>query len=268
MSVEDVTGVADEQLAAFIDRILRMKDEADAIAADIREIYAEAKAMGFDKTQLGNVITYLRKKEKDASKLEEGEAVFDLYLGSYLATKNRVPHVRAYARASNGPETTEPQTAPQAAQDGGAFSEVKGSARLENAVGVEPSPSNPIQPETANELPPPSRGIGGEDDLRELAATVPGQIAQEGDAPLKASANVTGEGVTGHAAHLSTDTEDPTRTPAGVVVTDRNGVTGGESAATITHKPIRPHCLKPNSCGGMGRKHCYTCEQAREKVSA
>jgi uncharacterized protein (UPF0335 family) len=111
------TSVADDQLAAFIDRILRMKEEADAIAADIREIYAEAKANGFDKTQLGNVITYLRKKDKDAAKLEEGEAVFDLYLGSYLATKNRAPRVRAYARAGNGPEITEPQPAPQAERD-------------------------------------------------------------------------------------------------------------------------------------------------------
>lgn len=66
-----------------------------------------------------------------------------------------------------------------------------------------------IQPdsEPANELPPASRGTAGEDDLREPAATVQGQNAQEGDAPLKAGANVTGEGMSGHAVHLSTDSE-------------------------------------------------------------
>lgn len=137
MNSSTETSVADDQLAAFIDRILRMKEEADAIAADIREIYAEAKANGFDKTQLGNVVTYLRKKDKDAAKLEEGEAVFDLYLGSYLATKNRAPRVRAYARAGNGPEITEPQSAPPAEQG--------------SDVAAEPIASQPIQPETANE---------------------------------------------------------------------------------------------------------------------
>ena len=39
---------ASSQLAAYIDRILRMKEEADALAEDIRGIYAEAKAEGYD----------------------------------------------------------------------------------------------------------------------------------------------------------------------------------------------------------------------------
>lgn len=216
MNPSTETSVADDQLATFIDRILRMKEEADAIAADIREIYAEAKANGFDKTQLGNVVTYLRKKDKDAAKLEEGEAVFDLYLGSYLATKNRAPRVRAYARASNGPEITESQEAQAPAQAGHAspIPDVQSGAGnvgnslpgTESAVDREPitdsqpapqAESDLTDPEpsgqvathsevgnpTTNELPPASRGIAGEDDLRELAATVPGQIIREGDAP-------------------------------------------------------------------------------------
>jgi uncharacterized protein (UPF0335 family) len=181
MNPSTETSVADDQLAAFIDRILRMKEEADAIAADIREIYAEAKANGFDKTQLGNVITYLRKKDKDAAKFEEGEAVFDLYLGSYLATKNRAPRVRAYARASNGPEITEPQEAQAPAQAGHAspipdaqsgagnvgnslpgtesaidresITEPQPAPQVEQGsdVAAEPVASRTIQPETANE---------------------------------------------------------------------------------------------------------------------
>ena len=39
--------VAKLQLRAFVERILRMKEEAKAINDDIREIYAEAKGNGF-----------------------------------------------------------------------------------------------------------------------------------------------------------------------------------------------------------------------------
>jgi hypothetical protein len=29
--------------------------------------------------------------------------------------------------------------------------------------------------------------------------------------------------------------------------------------------PLRPHCLKPEACAGVGRNHCYTCTKAAEK---
>lgn len=44
MAVED--SVAQDQLRAFIERIERMEEEKAAIAADIKEIYAEAKGNG------------------------------------------------------------------------------------------------------------------------------------------------------------------------------------------------------------------------------
>ena len=55
---------ADARLRSFIDRVLRLKEEQDALADDIREVYAEAKGEGFDKTALGEVVSYLRKIEK------------------------------------------------------------------------------------------------------------------------------------------------------------------------------------------------------------
>jgi uncharacterized protein (UPF0335 family) len=45
--------VAQDQIRAFVERILRMKEEAKAIKDDIREIYAEADRLGIDKTDLG-----------------------------------------------------------------------------------------------------------------------------------------------------------------------------------------------------------------------
>lgn len=74
---------ANLQLRSIIDRILRLKEEQDAIGDDIREIYLEAKGNGYDKTALGKVVSHLRAKAKDANKLEEQEAIVELYLSSY-----------------------------------------------------------------------------------------------------------------------------------------------------------------------------------------
>lgn len=75
---------ADKQLKAFIDRVLRLKEEQDALAQDIREVYAEAKMTGYDKTVMGKLVAYLRKIEKAGPEAaNEAEAVFDTYLDAY-----------------------------------------------------------------------------------------------------------------------------------------------------------------------------------------
>lgn len=43
----EVGGVAGERLRSFVERIERLEEEKAALAADIREIYAEAKGTGF-----------------------------------------------------------------------------------------------------------------------------------------------------------------------------------------------------------------------------
>ena len=75
--------VAADHLRAFVERIMRLKEEQDTLATDIREVYAEAKGMGFDKQAMGQLVTYLRKKEKDGAKLEEQSAIFELYRDAY-----------------------------------------------------------------------------------------------------------------------------------------------------------------------------------------
>ena len=68
---------AQEQLRAIVERIERLEEEKKAIAADIREVYAEAKAMGFDTRVLRKVIALRR---KDPHEREEEEAVMATYL--------------------------------------------------------------------------------------------------------------------------------------------------------------------------------------------
>jgi len=79
--------VAQDQLRAFIDRIERMEAEKQAIADDIKEIYAEAKGNGFDTKVLRQIV---RIRKQDAAERMEQEALLDLYmaaLGMHVAPR-------------------------------------------------------------------------------------------------------------------------------------------------------------------------------------
>lgn len=84
MSAPDLaSGSADHQLASYVDRILRLREEADGLAGDVREVYAEAKANGFDKTAMGALVAELRKRAKNGSAADETAAILDLYREAY-----------------------------------------------------------------------------------------------------------------------------------------------------------------------------------------
>ena len=72
----DVGGIGAEQLRSFVERIERLEDEKAALAADIREVYAEAKGNGFD-TKIMRQVVRLRKM--DNAEREEQEELLDLY---------------------------------------------------------------------------------------------------------------------------------------------------------------------------------------------
>ena len=72
----NVAGVAGDQLKSFIERIERLEEEKTNIAADIREVFAEAKGTGFDIKAMRGVLK-LRKME--AAEREEQEHMLDLY---------------------------------------------------------------------------------------------------------------------------------------------------------------------------------------------
>jgi len=75
----EVEAIAGDQLRSFIERIERMEEEKAALAADIREIYAEAKARGFD-TKIMRQVVKLRKME--SADRREQEELLDLYMGA------------------------------------------------------------------------------------------------------------------------------------------------------------------------------------------
>ena len=72
----DVGGVAGDRLKSFIERIERLEEEKTALAADIREVYAEAKGEGFDAKVMRQVV---RLRKMDSADREEQEAVLELY---------------------------------------------------------------------------------------------------------------------------------------------------------------------------------------------
>jgi uncharacterized protein (UPF0335 family) len=79
--VSDNTGntgtVAAGQLRALIERIERLEEEKQTIATDIREVYAEAKANGFDAKIMRQVV---RLRKQDTAERQEQEAILDLYM--------------------------------------------------------------------------------------------------------------------------------------------------------------------------------------------
>lgn len=70
---------ATEHLRSFVERVERLSEEKDALAADIREVYAEAKGQGFD-TKIMRKVIALRKLE--TAERQEQEAMLDLYMGA------------------------------------------------------------------------------------------------------------------------------------------------------------------------------------------
>ncbi|HLN08707.1 MAG TPA: DUF2312 domain-containing protein [Xanthobacteraceae bacterium] len=71
------TRIAKDQLKAFVERIERLEEEKKVIADDIKDVYAEAKANGYDTKALRTVVR-LRKQDSDERK--EQEAILDTYL--------------------------------------------------------------------------------------------------------------------------------------------------------------------------------------------
>lgn len=73
---KDVDGVAGQRLKAFIERVERLEEEKAALAEDIKEVYGEAKAVGFDVKTIRKVI---RLRKMEAEKRQEEEHLLELY---------------------------------------------------------------------------------------------------------------------------------------------------------------------------------------------
>ncbi len=78
-SIETLNSTAQGQLKSIIERIERLEEDKAAVAADLKEVYAEAKGNGFDSKIIRKVV---RLRKQDTAKRQEEDALVDLYLSA------------------------------------------------------------------------------------------------------------------------------------------------------------------------------------------
>ena len=76
MSVIPGSAAGAEQLTQFIERIERLEEEKRALMADMKDVYAEAKATGFEPKIMRQVV---RLRAMDRDLLNEQDTLLDTY---------------------------------------------------------------------------------------------------------------------------------------------------------------------------------------------
>lgn len=252
---------ADAKLKAYIDRILRCREAEDEAKQDTKEVYAELAAEGYEKAIVGQVVTFLRKREKDGDKVAEQSAKFDLYLEAYERPSHA--HTRE-ERSDNGlnilTKHEDIRTAPVTAEESPRKAAEAQSESEGNAVGRPTSERQLVTtgPEddgvTAGETASHSEKATVATQDEATAPTSDERVSLPVDDRSDAAANAGGDDVDGGAERANHDEN-------------------GEGAARVLPaKPkfvLRPYCRNPGeTCGGSGTTHCHSCLKAREEVAA
>jgi uncharacterized protein (UPF0335 family) len=74
---QPATRFAKDHLKAFVERIERLEEEKKALGDDIRDVYAEAKANGFDIKALRTIV---KMRKEDVDERKEHEAILETYM--------------------------------------------------------------------------------------------------------------------------------------------------------------------------------------------
>ncbi|MDE3771544.1 DUF2312 domain-containing protein [Sinorhizobium meliloti] len=282
---------SDAQIRAFIDRILRLKEEQDTIGEDIRDIYAEAKSMGFDKTAMGNVVAHLRKvAKKGHDTVAEQGAIFDLYLCAY---EGKSPHAPAPARVRENIEQFDPTTGEIIEADvsaklvetiaTGVQTEV-GRAALIAAVDImiareeaeeiqeRPSTNDEASPEAGPQAEASPAGTGA-GTLADREGRREGEAASVGlptSSEFPSDERETDrEAATPHAG-ATAGGEDVDRSAERADINAVASASGPDEkrAPLFAAKPPstrRPHCLDRAGCGSYTEEHCARCKAAMQE---
>lgn len=143
---------ADLQFKQLIDRILRCREAEDAAKDDTKEVYAELKALGYDKTAAGAFVAELRKREKNPDKFNEASTVLDLYREAYerasgmrVASRAHTHEIssRSADRAASGGKPSIPSP-----EDGGAKMDEAATSSPDRAAQADISSANSGQAAT------------------------------------------------------------------------------------------------------------------------
>lgn len=74
---DDINPATAGQLKSFIQRVERLEEEKRGIADDVKDIYAEAKANGFEPKIMRKIVAARR---QDAATRREHEEIMSVYL--------------------------------------------------------------------------------------------------------------------------------------------------------------------------------------------
>jgi uncharacterized protein (UPF0335 family) len=80
-SFYDMADATDDRLRLLIERIERLEEEKKGIADDIRDVYAEAKAVGYDAKIMRQVVRLRKMKPDDRAEMETILEVYKNALG-------------------------------------------------------------------------------------------------------------------------------------------------------------------------------------------
>ena len=74
--VTQMADATDDRLRLLIERVERLEEEKKGIADDIRDVYAEAKAVGYDAKIMRQIVRLRKMKPDDRAEME---AILDTY---------------------------------------------------------------------------------------------------------------------------------------------------------------------------------------------
>lgn len=256
---------ADAEIKAFVERVLRLKEEQDTLGEDIREVYAEAKGRGYDKTVLGNVVSHLRKVAKlGHDTLSEREAIFDLYLTAY-ETVHRAP---ASARTRENIEQfpSKDLSSLTAANAGGDdVNSTRGAGSNDGhqvETGGESAATN--SPETANETRGEEPGTATSENTENAGQeAITANVATLVEPESSAEAKVEGQPSVTLATSAKSAADERN---VEATVEQRSSATNSTPAFRRHEVSIRPHCQHPGACAGYGSNHCYACKKQMAEV--
>ncbi len=71
-----MAATTDDRLRLLIERVERLEEEKKGIADDIKDVYAEAKAVGYDARIMRQIVRLRKMKPDDRAEME---TILDLY---------------------------------------------------------------------------------------------------------------------------------------------------------------------------------------------
>lgn len=277
---------ADAQFKSFIDRILRCREAEDAAKEDTKAVYAEMKAEGYDKTAAGALVAELRKQDKNPDKFNEASAILDLYRDAYQRASGTTfaTHTHASATSPVDREARAKRRTSEAMDDNKAFSKELLDAGL-------------ITQEAHAENVAISDGVARKYGAGVIETEIEGEQTHL-DRGTPAAPSMQGGQTNPHSSLLSssrqeTKAEATDLLPGASATLPECSVGGGDDRTSVeevhnpnleegvqqppslpdndfeppsfllkSKGPLRPHCLNPDLCAGVGRNHCWSCRKA------